>query len=60
VLLLQLLEPGQEPCPLAARDRDLGGLEATTQFGPGSVDHRTGQRGLSDRGQDRRLEEVGW
>jgi len=59
VLLLDLLEAGEEPGALAAGDRDLGGLEASPQLRARGVDDRPRQNPAGDRRQDGILNEVG-
>jgi hypothetical protein len=59
VLLLELLEAGEEPRPLATDEGDLGRLEPLSQLRPGGVDDRVREDALCDRSEDGGLGIVG-
>ncbi len=59
MLLLELLETGQEPRPLAAGNRHLGRLEDSPQLGSRGVDNPGRQDPAGDAGEDIVLDEIG-
>lgn len=52
MLLLELLETGQQSRPMTTRNRDLGHLEELPQLSPRRVDDRGRQQSACDGGQD--------